>query len=75
MHTVFWLENLSGRDHVEDLGIDWKVILEGILGKLGGRVWTVFVSEEGPVMGPCEHSNEPLVSIKCRVFHYYLSEY
>jgi hypothetical protein len=22
MHTVFWLENLKGRDHSEDLGID-----------------------------------------------------
>jgi len=28
MHTIFWLENLKGRDHFEDLDIDGKVILE-----------------------------------------------
>jgi hypothetical protein len=24
MHKIFWLENLKGRDHLEDLGIDGK---------------------------------------------------
>jgi hypothetical protein len=33
MHTVFWMENLKGRDHLEDLSIDGKIILEFILGK------------------------------------------
>jgi hypothetical protein len=30
IHTVLWLENLKGRDHLEDedVGIDGKVILE-----------------------------------------------
>jgi hypothetical protein len=32
-HTKFWLETLKGRDHLEDLGIDRKIILEWILGK------------------------------------------
>jgi hypothetical protein len=32
MHTIFWLENLKGRDHLEDLGIDERIILEWILG-------------------------------------------
>jgi hypothetical protein len=40
MHTVFWLENLKGRDHLEDLGTDGSIILEQILGKQGGKVWT-----------------------------------
>jgi hypothetical protein len=31
---------LKGRDHVEYLGVDGKIILEWILGKYGGRVWT-----------------------------------
>jgi hypothetical protein len=26
MHTIFWLENLKGRDHKEDLGIDGNII-------------------------------------------------
>jgi hypothetical protein len=33
MHSKFRLENLKGRDCLEDLGIDGKIILECILGK------------------------------------------
>jgi hypothetical protein len=40
MHTIFWLENLKGRGHLEDLGVDVKVILEWILRKYGGKLWT-----------------------------------
>jgi len=31
MHIKFWLENLKGRDHSEDLSIDEQIILELIL--------------------------------------------
>jgi hypothetical protein len=24
MHTKFWSENLKGRDHSEDKGVDWE---------------------------------------------------
>jgi hypothetical protein len=24
MHTIFWFENLKGRDHSEDLGRRWE---------------------------------------------------
>jgi len=27
MHTIFWLENMKGKDHSEDLGIDGRIIL------------------------------------------------
>jgi hypothetical protein len=27
MHRVFWLANVQGRDHLEDLGVDGKIIL------------------------------------------------
>jgi len=27
MHPKFWSENLKGRDHLEDLGIDGMIIL------------------------------------------------
>jgi hypothetical protein len=40
VHTIFWSENVKGRDHVEDLGVNGKIILERILGKEGGKVWT-----------------------------------
>jgi hypothetical protein len=34
------LENLKGRDHLEDLSVDGKITLEWILEKEGGKVWT-----------------------------------
>jgi hypothetical protein len=37
------LENLKGRDHLEDLGIDVKMMIEFILWKYGGRMWTEFM--------------------------------
>jgi hypothetical protein len=36
-------ENLKGRDHLEDLGIDVTIILHQILKKYGLRVWTGFI--------------------------------
>jgi hypothetical protein len=33
MHTKFWLENLKRRDHLEDVSVDEKIILEWMLGK------------------------------------------
>jgi hypothetical protein len=38
MHTIFWLDNLKGRVHLDNLGVDGRIILEWILGKQGGRV-------------------------------------
>jgi hypothetical protein len=36
MHKKFWSENLKGRDHSEDLGVDGNIVLELILEKWGG---------------------------------------
>jgi hypothetical protein len=33
MHIVFWLENLKGRVHLNDLGLDGRLMLEWILEK------------------------------------------
>jgi hypothetical protein len=33
MHTKFWLESLMGRDYLEGLGIDERIILKWISGK------------------------------------------
>jgi hypothetical protein len=33
MRTIFRLENLKGTDHLEDLGVDGRIILEWILVK------------------------------------------
>ena len=41
VHTGFWWENLMERDHLEDLGIAERIILESILKKKKvGRTWT-----------------------------------
>jgi hypothetical protein len=34
MCRKFWLENLKGRDHSEDMEIDGRIILEWLLGIL-----------------------------------------
>jgi hypothetical protein len=33
LYTAFWLENLKGRDRLENLAIDGRIILERILKK------------------------------------------
>jgi len=38
MYTIFWLEDLKGRDHSEDLGVYGKIIVEWILEKQDGMV-------------------------------------
>jgi hypothetical protein len=43
MRITSRLENLKGRDNLEDLGVDGKIILGWILRKQDGRVWTGFI--------------------------------
>jgi hypothetical protein len=43
MHTKFLSVNLKGRDHSGDPDEGGETILEWILGKLGGRVWTEYI--------------------------------
>jgi hypothetical protein len=43
MCVIFWFENLKGRDYLENLGTDKRKILEWMLGKYGGKVWTGFI--------------------------------
>jgi hypothetical protein len=42
-YTVFWLENRKDGNHLEDLGLDGKIILEWILEKYSGKLWTGFI--------------------------------
>jgi hypothetical protein len=37
MHTGFWWENLRETDHLEDQGVDGRIILSWILRKWDGR--------------------------------------
>jgi hypothetical protein len=43
MHITFKLKNLKERDHSEGVGVDERIILEGILGKCGGNVLVGFI--------------------------------
>jgi len=40
MYTVFWWGNLRVRYHLEDPGIDRRIILRGILRNWDGGSWT-----------------------------------
>jgi hypothetical protein len=39
----FGRQTLNGRDHLKDLGLDGRIILEWILYKQSGRFWTVYI--------------------------------
>jgi hypothetical protein len=40
VNITFWSEDLKERDLSENLDVDEQIILEWVLGKLGGRVQT-----------------------------------
>lgn len=43
MHTKFWSEYLKERNQVEDLGADWRIILNCFLHKFGPTMETAFI--------------------------------
>jgi len=67
MHTILWLETLRSRFHLEDLGVDGKIIrvLKLTLGnRVGGCGLDASGSGQGLVAGPWEHDNEHSGSIQ-----------
>jgi hypothetical protein len=42
-NAYIWLQNLKGRDHLEDHGVDGKIVLKWYLGKCSGRVRAEFI--------------------------------
>jgi hypothetical protein len=54
MRTEFWSGNPKGRDYSGDLDVDGRIILEWILGRYGGNLWTGYIwlrigSSDGPL--------------------------
>jgi len=43
MPTKFWSENLKGRKYPVDLNVGERIIVEWVLEKQGGKVWTGFI--------------------------------
>jgi hypothetical protein len=43
IYTKFLLGNLKGRSYSEDQGIGGRMILELVLKKQGGKLWTGFI--------------------------------
>jgi len=40
VHAGFWWGNMRERDHLEDPGVDGRIILRWVFQKWGVRVWT-----------------------------------
>jgi hypothetical protein len=60
MRTKFWSESLKGRDHLEYLDVNGRIILRWILGnEVGGCGLNLPSSGKGPVAGCSENGNEP----------------
>jgi hypothetical protein len=67
VHTGFWWGDLRVRDHLEDIGVDWRIIL-----KLSLENWDGFHglycsgSGQEQVTGACKRSNETIGYHKMR---------
>jgi len=67
--NVFWWGNLRETDHLEDPGIDGRIILRLTSGSgMWGYGMDRVGSRYGQVAGTCECGNEPSGSIKCGEF-------
>jgi hypothetical protein len=59
----------EGRKHLEDPGVDWRMILKWIFKKWDvGHGVDPYGSEKGQKAGTCKYGNEPSRSIKCGEF-------
>jgi len=66
LHTGFWWRDLREREHLEDPGIDERIMLKWIFKKWDG-VWTGFIWLKIGT-GCYECCNEISGSTKCREF-------
>jgi hypothetical protein len=65
MHSGFWWETLKERVHLKKPDVNVRVTLKlTVYVKLEGLDCILFVSECEKLVGPCEHRNETLGSIK-----------
>jgi hypothetical protein len=71
VHTGFWWGDPREGDHLEDLGIDGRIILKWIFNKWDWESWIGLIRLRiGQVVGCCECSNESLGSVKGEFLDY-----
>jgi hypothetical protein len=71
MKDAYWVLcwNLREGDHLEDKGVDGRVILKWIFEKWDSGIdWIDLAEDRGRCRGCCECGNEPSDSIKCGEF-------
>jgi len=63
------VEKPMGKNHLEDLGLDGRIIPRWMFRKWDLGAWTgLFWLRQGPVACSCKRCNEPSGSIKCGAF-------
>jgi hypothetical protein len=69
MYTGFWWAQLMERDHLEDPGIDGRIILRWMFRKLDVSAWTgLMCLRIGTGDSTCKRGNEPSGSMQCGEF-------
>jgi hypothetical protein len=63
-NTIFWLENLTGRDNFEDLGVEGEDNIKMDLREIEWEGVDASGSGYGPMSACCEYGNEKSGSIK-----------
>jgi hypothetical protein len=67
VHTGFWWRDLRG-DHLEDQGVDGRIILKWIFKKWDGGMDWIGMAQDRDRWRARECGNEPAGSIKCGEF-------
>jgi hypothetical protein len=69
VHTGFWWGNLRERSHLEDAGVDGRIILRWIYRKCDrGHGLDLSASGQGQMADCCKCGNDLSGSIKCGYF-------
>ena len=64
MHRGFWWGTLRVRDHLEDPGLDTRLILQWIFKKWDESMDWIDLAQDWDTAGSCECGIKPSVSIK-----------